>query len=241
MDLNDSSESDAFKKKVGADLKVFIKKSSNDYLENLKAEALKGFKAYYDELNNKVNTEFSNQENQQKEMHDKMEQRGAKIAQLKERVINRAKVELHEKELRIDVIRKLKVFSILMRNVNRRQEKRKRKALIMQITQKNKIKKIFNVFKHLALYMPNKQYVEKMKNESKRKFQNFENEQNNQKEEMLKLINQAKEKLKHENRKKIQVKLMLDQMILRGISSLNMQAISLSQNSLTGKSILYYY
>ena len=38
--------------------------------------------------------------------------------------------------------------------------------------------------------------------------------------------------LKHENRKKIQVKLMLDQMVLRGISALNMQVMKLSQDSL---------
>ena len=55
---------------------------------------------------------------------------------------------------------------------------------------------------------------------------------NNQKTQLLLLIEQAKERLKHENRKKVQVKLMLDQMVLRGISALNMQAMKLSQNSL---------
>ena len=53
-----------------------------------------------------------------------------------------------------------------------------------------------------------------------------------QKEDMWNLIAKAEEKLKHENRKKVQVKLMLDQMVLRGISALNLQAMSLSQNSL---------
>ena len=58
------------------------------------------------------------------------------------------------------------------------------------------------------------------------------NEHNNKKQELLLLISQARERLKHENRKKIQVKLMLDQMVLRGISALNLQAMKLSQDSL---------
>ena len=69
----------------------------------------------------------------------------------------------------------------------------------------------------------------KIKNEELNKI--YE-QHSNQKEKLILLINQAKEKLKHENRKKIQVKLMLDQMVLRGISALNMQAMKLSQNSL---------
>ena len=51
---------------------------------------------------------------------------------------------------------------------------------------------------------------------------------------MWNLISKAQEKLKHENRKKVQVKLMLDQMVLRGVSALNLQAMALSQNSLQG-------
>ena len=44
------------------------------------------------------------------------------------------------------------------------------------------------------------------------------NEHDNKKQELLLLISQASERLKHENRKKIpknQIKLMLDQMVLK--------------------------
>lgn len=236
MSLNDSSDkdSDLLKKKIGSEMKVYIKKASGDYLENLKAEVMKGFKSYYDELNTNVQTELNSQETQQKDLHDKLDQRGAKIAQLKEKVLSRIKVEIAEKELKIDLLRKLKIISMLMTNVINKKAKRKKNSLILQLARKNKIKKIFNVFKNLSIYMPTNKYIEKMKAESKRKFEEFKVNQNNQKQDMIKLINQAKEKLKHENRKKVQVKLLLDQMILRGISSLNMQAISLSQNSLNG-------
>lgn len=63
---------------------------------------------------------------------------------------------------------------------------------------------------------------------------------NKKEEELLKLIENAQEKLMHENRKKIQVKLALDQMVLRGVSALNMQAITLSQNSLNSKELIYF-
>lgn len=71
-----------------------------------------------------------------------------------------------------------------------------------------------------------------MQNIKQNDLQKLNDDHNNQKQQLLLLINQAKEKLKHENRKKVQVKLMLDQMVLRGISALNMQAMKLSQNSL---------
>ena len=51
---------------------------------------------------------------------------------------------------------------------------------------------------------------------------------------LVQLIYKAEEKLKHENRKKVQTKLQLDQIVLRGISALNMKALALSQNSLNG-------
>ena len=71
-----------------------------------------------------------------------------------------------------------------------------------------------------------------MKKHAENEIENSQKNFKNQIDEMWNLINQAQEKLKHENRKKIQVKLMLDQMVLRGISALNLQAMNLSNNSL---------
>ena len=48
------------------------------------------------------------------------------------------------------------------------------------------------------------------------------------------LIKKAEEKLRHENKKKIQTKLKLDQMVLRGVSAMNLEALKLAQNSLQG-------
>ena len=86
--------------------------------------------------------------------------------------------------------------------------------------------------KKLSFFKPSKDYDKKLQNIKQNDLQKLNDDHNNQKQQLLLLINQAKEKLKHENRKKVQVKLMLDQMVLRGISALNMQAMKLSQNSL---------
>ncbi|MCQ2821205.1 MAG: hypothetical protein MJ252_28425 [archaeon] len=235
--LNDTSEkdTDAYKKKMALELKEIIKKSSHDYLENIKEETIKRFKGYFEELNNAIAHENESQEAQQKDIQTKLEEKGARIANIKERIIARKKIQLKEKEFKTDLLMKLKIFSMLKHNAQEEKAIRKKGAMIAIILQKNKLQKIFQAFKKESFFLSTDKYIQKMKEASKNKFNDFSKNQSNQKEEMLKLIAQAKERLKHENRKKIQVKLLLDQMILRGISSLNMQAISLSQNSLKGK------
>ena len=111
-------------------------------------------------------------------------------------------------------------------------EENKKYNLISKILLRNKLKKIFRVLKDQSLFQTNKDYALKLQKYKENELQKIANEQNNQKQQLLLLIAQAREKLKHENRKKIQVKLMLDQMVLRGISALNLQAMKLSQDSL---------
>ena len=111
-------------------------------------------------------------------------------------------------------------------------EENKKLNYINKILIKNKKKKIFRALKNLSFFQGSKDYDKKLKNIKQNDLQKLYEDHNNQKQQLLLLINQAKEKLKHENRKKVQVKLMLDQMVLRGISALNMQAMKLSQNSL---------
>ena len=111
-------------------------------------------------------------------------------------------------------------------------EENKKVDLINKILLRNKKKKIFRVLKNLSFFQGRKEYDKKLKNINQIELKKLYENHNNQKQQLLLLISQAKEKLKHENRKKVQVKLMLDQMVLRGISALNMEAMKLSQNSL---------
>ena len=114
----------------------------------------------------------------------------------------------------------------------KKKELRKREALINKILLENKLRKIFKVLKSETLFEKTNAYEEKTKVLMQNDIIKMESTFKKQKEDMWNLIAKAEEKLKHENRKKVQVKLMLDQMVLRGISALNLQAMSLSQNSL---------
>ena len=111
-------------------------------------------------------------------------------------------------------------------------EENKKLDLISKLITQKKIKKIFRALKNQSLFQKSKEYEMKLRKNKEIELQKLFEEQNNQKQQLLLLISQAREKLKHENRKKVQVKLMLDQMVLRGISALNLQAMKLSQDSL---------
>ena len=235
--LNDNSEKDVeiLQKKIGGDYKTFIKQNSKDYMEKLKELLSKGMKEYFDELNNKVNEELLVQETQQKGLHDdiaKAEEKEKNIGDVKYR---RNQVLLNSKYLKNDILLKRKAFNGIYQNLLKEKELRNRAAYIGKILQENKIRKIFKVLKNDSIFRKNEEYEEKTKEASGTEVQKLEKNLNNQRESMMNLIKQAEEKLKHENRKKIQVKLMLDQMVLRGISALNLQAMHLSQNSLKGK------
>ena len=235
--LNDNSEKDVeiLQKKIGGDYKTFIKQNSKDYMEKLKELLSKGMKEYFDELNNKVNEELLVQETQQKGLHDdiaKAEEKEKNIGDVKYR---RNQVLLNSKYLKNDILLKRKALNGIYQNYLREKEIRNRNAFICKILQENKIRKIFKVLKNDSIFRKNEEYEEKTQEASGTVVQKLEKNLNNQRESMMNLIKQAEEKLKHENRKKIQVKLMLDQMVLRGISALNLQAMHLSQNSLKGK------
>lgn len=234
MELNDSSEKDVdiLKRQIGGEFKALIKSSSNEYLTKLKSELMKGFKNYFDELNTKIANELQAQETQQKELHDKIEEKEAKLQKVKEIVQKRKTVDFNEKVLKVETVSKIKAFFGIKQYVMKKKELRRREALINKILLENKLRKIFKVLKSETLFEKTNAYEEKTKVLMQNDIVKMENTFKKQKEDLWNLIAKAEEKLKHENRKKVQVKLMLDQMVLRGISALNLQAMSLSQNSL---------
>ena len=219
-------------KAMGKDFKKFIKTNSDDYLERLKAEVMKNFKIYYESLNKQIAEEQANQEKQQKELGDQMNEKNRVNDEIYNRLSRRKQILLKEKGHKYEDGLKLKGFISLYKNMIEQKEENKKYNLISKIIMRNKIKKIFRALKEQSLFQNNKDYALKLKRYKEKELQKLYNEQNNQKQQLLLLISQAREKLKHENRKKIQVKLMLDQMVLRGISALNLQAMKLSQDSL---------
>ena len=219
-------------KAMGKDFKKFIKTNSDDYLERLKNEIMKNFKIYYESLNKQIAEEQANQEKQQKELGDQMNEKNRVNDEIYQRLSRRKQILLREKQHKYKSDLKLKGFMGLYKNMIEQKEENKKLDLISKLMIQNKKKKIFRALKNQSLFQKNKDYEIKLKNNKDIELQKLFEEQNKQKQQLLLLISQAREKLKHENRKKIQVKLMLDQMVLRGISALNLQAMKLSQDSL---------
>jgi hypothetical protein len=128
--------------------------------------------------------------------------------------------------------RKSMIFRTIYLNM---QENKNFKRIIEKIDYFRSVslkKKAIKLLKSITLFQGNKEYEEKIKSRTENLLFKYKDSMKKQEDDLLFLIQQAEEKLKHENRKKIQAKLALDQMVLRGVSALNMQAISLSQNSL---------
>ena len=219
-------------KSLGKDFKKFIKTNSDDYLERLKAEIIGNLKIYYEKLNQQVSEEQANQEKQQKELSDQMNEKNKINDEIYQRLSRRKQILLREKQHKYENDLKLKGFMSLYKNMIEQKEENKKLDLISKLIRQNKIKKIFRALKNQSLFQKSKEYEMKLRKNKEIELQKLFEEQNNQKQQLLLLISQAREKLKHENRKKVQVKLMLDQMVLRGISALNLQAMKLSQDSL---------
>jgi len=219
-------------KAMGKDFKKFIKTNSNDYLERLKAEVMGNFKVYFDALNKQIAEEQENQEKQQRELDAQMKEKDKMNEEINNRLSRRKQILLREKGHKYENDLKLKGFMSLYKNMLEQKEENKKYNFIKNILQRNKIKRIFKALKEQSVFQNNKDYALKLQKNKELELQKLFNEQNDQKQKLLLLISQAREKLKHENRKKIQVKLMLDQMVLRGISALNLQAMKLSQDSL---------
>lgn len=232
--LQDESEKDIdiSKKQIGSEFKSFIKESSNNYCTNLKTELMKGFKTYFDQLNGKISDECLLQETQQKELMEKIEKAEQKAAKQIQIVARRKNIIYNEKLIIVDLYLKLKVFNMIKEVTRKNKLMRKKQNTINQILLNNKKRKLFDAFKELALQNKTSSYDERLKNQTHDELSRLQLNFTQQKQEMLALIGKAQEKLKHENRRKIQVKLLLDQMVLRGISALNLQAMDLSHNSL---------
>ena len=100
------------------------------------------------------------------------------------------------------------------------------------IRRNNLKRKVFKILKEISLFQKTKEYEEKLKFRTDNYLNSYRESMKKQEEDLLFLIQQAEEKLKQENKRKIQAKLQLDQMVLRGVSALNLQAMNLTQNSL---------
>jgi hypothetical protein len=241
--LNESTEKDTeiFKKKVGEEFKSLIKTSSTQYMDKLKENLHEGFKQYYEELNKCIANELLTQEGQQKDLHDKIDFHEKKLCNVCSKIEKRRIKLIHLQEVRVDIKRKSQIFNFLHNYIDFKKRKDVAKHQVTYMYKKKVMRKGLNFLKKFSFLEKTNQFEIKMAERTQNNLQTFEENLIKQKNDLMNLIIKAEEKLKHENRKKIQTKLQLDQILLRGISAINLQALHLSQNSLNGNIIIFLF
>ncbi len=208
-------------------------------MEKLKNEMIIGFQKYYEELNIKVADELQNQESLQNELHNKIGSYENKITNLKILIEKRKTLKCKFLDDLCDTKRKAAIFRFLVLNKNKRKNSKIVNNLIKKFYNEKMKRKCLSWIKNYSVLQRTADFEEKMRIKTEDELKSMQEGLEKQKEELLNLILKAEEKLKHENRKKVQAKLQLDQIVLRGVSALNMKALKLSQNSLNGKNFIY--
>ena len=129
---------------------------------------------------------------------------------------------------------KAAIFNVLYKNKLNHQGYRYMEDKVCHLYSKVLKKRVFSRLKINSLAEKTNDFERKVRDRTEEGLINYEAALKKQKEELLFLIIKAEERLNYENKRKIQVKLELDKIVLRGISALNMQALMLSQGSLGG-------
>jgi hypothetical protein len=203
-------------------------------MEKLQTELIKGYKSYYDELNAKVAEELLHQESLQKEIHDKLEKYTEKSVKIGKKINKRNSIKLLVLEKLNETKQKALIFRFLNKFLTERTIYKSNKSRVMKITEIKLKRKLFDGIKKISVLEKTNAYEQKIKMRTENELIRVEDSLKKQQEDLWILIAKAEEKLKHENRKKVQAKLQLDQIVLRGVSALSLQALALSQNSLNG-------
>lgn len=239
--IDDSlKETEALGKRIGNELKSHLKEQNNTYIPNIKQKIEEGMKEYYDKLTESITNELLTQETEQKNIMDNIDQvnnETDKVKQQQQRVrklIERTKLARINKEL------KSSAFRLLLTNLQDEKKNRKIETQLIYYRIYRLKKLLFGLLKRTTTYKPIKEFDLQVKTSIEKDLKTYEDTQIKEKEGILQLIYQAEEKLKHENRKKIQTKLLLDQIVLRGVSAMNIHALTLSNNSLKGKNNLFF-
>src|SRR4051812_3029221 len=100
--------------------------------------------------------------------------------------------------------------------------------MVYKIRRKNLARKAVMAWKSVSFHESNTNFETKVKEKTEIEMKNYHANLVQQQEKIYDLISKAEEKLKNEQRKKIATKLQLDQVVLRGVSALNIQALKLS-------------
>ena len=227
-------ETEILGKKIGNGIKSHIKEQNSTYIPCIKEKITSGLEEYYKNLTSNISNELQSQESIQKSLIDEIEKVRAETDKAQEDQKRNRQLQLNIKIKNYESKLKSRIFRYLvLNNLNAKQENKLESQLIYNRIHVMK-RSIFDLLKRSTCFKPKKVFDNNMKLQTENDLKKYEDTQKNEKDELIKLIYQAEEKLKHENKRKIQTKLLLDQIVLRGVSAINLHALNLSNSSLKG-------
>lgn len=227
-------DTDILGKTVGSEIKGFLKENNSTYSAKLKEKISEGFRGYFDSLNSKIEDESHMQEQSQKNIHDQIDKLNASISSSNTQIARHQVLISRIVNKKHDTIQKAKALRLIRDNYLNEKHTQKLETQILYVYISKLKRNLFKLLQKYTLHKPIKVIEEDIKSKTEEDLKKYETMENKEREELIKLIYQAEERLKHENRKKIQTKLLLDQMVLKGVSAMNMQALTLSNEALKG-------
>lgn len=231
-------ENEALGKNIGNNLKSYIKEQNSLYVPLVKNKIEEGLREYYSKLNETIQNELLSYEKIQTNLNNQIDSTKDDTEKLKLKQKRHRDLLLRLKLQRNEIKLKSNIFSFFKDNYEQEKREKKLDSQIIYSRIHRMKRNIFELLKKTTTFKPIKEYDNQIKTIVNNDLNKYREVQKNEKEELLRLIYQAEEKLKHENRKKIQTKLLLDQIVLRGVSAMNIKALSLSNDSLKGKKFI---
>lgn len=223
---------DIISKNIGQEIKSFIKDKNSDYKSSLKELLRIKFDSYFSTLLEKEKTKVEEQNKELSDIQIQLNKHRSQLIHAEELIKKKKEIEKNLLIKYHNIRLKRKLFDYLKENKDKEKNERKIDTQVLYLYITKLKRKYFNLIKNKTILKPLKIYEQEVDEKYKVEIKSILEKQGNEKGELIKLIHLAQEKLKHEQRKKIQTKLMLDNIVLKGVSAMNIQALSLSNNSL---------
>lgn len=235
QDLDDSSKDiDIIEKQYALNFKQALNENKKNVKEFLKDKLISGFYEYYEILNNKSN----NQSKSYKEIEDNL----AKSVELSNNIYNQSHKNLEKlKTIRNNLINKnykeklkAKLFTFIKDRYLDKKYDTYKENLVIYLYVSNLKRKLFEKIKKATIFKPIKEFEKEISTSYILSIEKTISVHNEEKQKLLNLIKKAEQKLIHENKKKLQTKMLFDKIVLKNVSELNIKTLSLSNEALKG-------
>jgi hypothetical protein len=229
----------AISKSVGSEIKNFLKDKNATYKASLKELIKAKFQFYSETLISKLNELHLANENEVQGLKTQIEKCRVEYDYLNDLIYHKKSCQTNIINKHYELRLKSVLFNFLKQNVLSAKFSNKKENQMLYFYINNLKKKVFSMLKNKTIFKPFNVFEREIQIKYEEDIRKIKQKQYSQKEELKLLIIQAKEKLNHEKRKKIQTKLVLDNVVLKGVSAMNLKALALSNDSLKGK-VVYF-